>query len=220
MSSHSGLWKICRYTIMPMALGSYVTRNYTTLGYTNPKLIGDLKKKIANMDYIVEFLANDLPQSNITDLDESFRQQLFGSWIVNDMDRFQGLKAIHKNVIANKPRVEELVKAGTVTRKMVNPSNVTLIEMYGGVLSPVKVNGTSLNVIVPNALRYVLFEGWEEKPDIEKLLLQFSKDMNISAWVVSPNGTEVIFKPPRPSSTRVKSENGFEYKQNGAVYSF
>lgn len=159
---------------------------------------------------------NDWPQTNITELDNSFRQQLFGSWLREDTDRFQSLKAIHKNVVALNPTIGSLTKAGVTTeRKMINPSNASQIEMYGGVLSPVKVNGTSLNLVIPDGLRYVLFEGWEEKPDIEKLLWQFSKDMNISAWIVSPTGTEVIFKPPRPSSPRVKSENGFEYKHNG-----
>lgn len=217
LSSHSGLWKICRYTITPTALGSHITRNFTTLGYSNPLRVSELKKKIGGMDYITEFLDNDWPQSNITELDDSFRQQLFGSWVVNDVHRFQSLKAIHKNVVSINPSIGTLTKAGHTgsERKMVNPSNTTLIEMYGGVLTPVKVNGTSLNVIIPDGLRYVLFEGWEEKPDIEKLLWQFSKDMNISAYVVTPNGTEVIFKPPRPSSSRTKSENGFEYKHNG-----
>lgn len=177
--------------------------------------IFDLKKKIANEEYIKGFLDSDWPQSNITELDESFRQQLFASWVSHDMERFNALKAIHKNVVSSNPSLLALKDAGgKKERTMVNPSNTSLIEKYGGVLSPVKVNGTSLNVIIPEGLRFVLFEGWEEKGDIEKLLWQFSKEMNISAWVVTPNGT-VIFKPPRPSSSRTKTENGFEYKHHG-----
>lgn len=218
LSSHSGLWKICRYTVTPVALGSHITRNFTTLGYSNPVKVSEYKKRIiSNSDYIADFMANDWPQSNITELDNSFRQQLFASWVSNDMNRFEALKAIHKNILTNNPNIGSPTKAGVPgERKMVNPSNISLIEMYGGVLTPVKINATtSLNVIIPDGLRYVLFEGWEEKPDIEKLLWQFSKDMNISAYVVTPNGTEVIFKPPRPSSSRVKVENGFEYKNTG-----
>lgn len=217
LSSHSGFWKICRYTVTPTALGSHITRNFTTLGYSNPVRINEVKKKIAGSDYIAEFLEQDWPQTNITELDNSFRQQLFASWVTHDINRFEGLKAIHKSVLASNPSIGALTRAGTLgERRMVNPSNTSLIEMYGGVMSPVSVNGTSLNVIIPNGLRYVLFDGWEERPDVEKLLWQFSKDMNISAYIVTPNGTEVIFKPPRPSSSRVKTENGFEYKNTGS----
>lgn len=202
----------------PAALGSHINRNFTTLGYSNPVKVSEIKKRIiGNSDYIADFMGNDWPQSNITELDNSFRQQLFASWVSNDMNRFDALKAIHKNILTINPHIGSPTKAGVSgERKMVNPSNTSLIEMYGGVLTPVKINATtSLNVIIPDGLRYVLFEGWEEKPDIEKLLWQFSKDMNISAYVVTPNGTEVIFKPPRPSSSRVKVENGFEYKKTG-----
>lgn len=216
MSSHSGLWKICRYTITPTALGSHIARNFTTLGLSNPAKINELKKRIAHSDFIVDFLAHDFPQSNITELDDPFRQQLFASWVSDDANRFDQLKAIHTNVLQNNPSIGSLARAGMPgERRMVNPSNTSLIEMYGGVLTPVKVNGTSFNVIIPDGLRHVLFEGWEERADVEKLLWQFSKDMEISAWVVTPSGTEVIFKPPRPSSSRVKIENGFEYKNNG-----
>lgn len=211
------MWKICRYTVSATAVGSHITRNFTTLGLTNQQNITQFKKKIAAQEFVTDFMDNDWPQSNITELDESFRQQLFASWVKNDMNRFHGLKAIHKNVVSNFPSLVALREAGTTKiRTMVNPSNASLIEKYGGVLSPIKVNGTSINVIVPDGLRYVLFEGWEEKRDIEKLLWQFSKDMNISAWIDTPNGT-VIFKPPRPHTSRNKIENGFEYKNWGEL---
>lgn len=193
-------------------MGTNVIRNFTTLGFVNQSRITDLKRQIAPLDYIEEFLKSDWPQSNITDLDEPFRQQLFANWITNNYDRFGELRTIHKSVLASNPQLGQPVKAGPQERKMVNPASATTTQLYGGSISAVTYNNTVVNVIIPEPLRYVLFHGWEQKPDIVKLLWQFAKDMAISPWIITPNGTEVIFKPPPPTSNRAKNENGYNYE--------
>lgn len=95
---------------------------------------------------------------------------------------------------------------------MVNPASSTTNQIYGGSISAVTYNSTVFNVIIPEPLRYVLFHEWEHKPDVIKLLWQFAKDMEISPWIITPNGTELIFKPPPPTSNKVKNENGYNYE--------
>lgn len=219
LSSHSGLWKICRYALIPQVLAnSTAARNFTTLSYTNQTQIDKLKKTISSSNFVHSLDLNDETAAVVNGsavIDENFRRLLFTYWVQNQTVKFRELKDMYKFAVENSP---DLTATGGVTKTkpggtfMLNPTNVTaLTEIIGGAMTTVEVNNTYLNVIVPETLRNALFSGWEEHPDIIYLLWSFAKDMDIPPHMVTPNGTKLIIKPPpRPSS---KIHNGYDYKE-------
>lgn len=106
-------------------------------------------------------------------------------------------------------------KASHAHFMMINPTNVSAIrEIIGATLSTVRVNGTLINVIVPEGLRNALFDDWEDEPNVLPLLLQYAKDMDIPISMVNSNGTRYIIQPPPPPK-KGKVANGYEYKSFG-----
>lgn len=98
--SHTGLWRVCRYTIIPEPLShEALPRNFTDLSFTNQTDIDKLKRKIAHEPYIEDFL-NELeePIDSITIVDEAFKKALFANWIRN-ADDFHRFKAKYKGIL-------------------------------------------------------------------------------------------------------------------------
>lgn len=106
-------------------------------------------------------------------------------------------------------------KASHAHLMMINPTNVSAVrEIIGATLSTVRVNGTLINVIVPEGLRNALFVDWEDRSNVLPLLLQYAKDMDIPISMVNSNGTRYIIQPPAPPK-KGKVANGYEYKSFG-----
>jgi len=190
---------------------SSAARNFTTLAFTNLDQIAQLKKKLTKLDYIEDFRNTDiLPAANITEIDEDLRRHLFGIWIDDNYKEFDSYKSAFKALVTpvNEPVTP---KPRNAPLMLINPTNVSAInETIGAALSTVQINGSLINVIVPETLRRALFEGWEEKADVIYLLWAFAKDMEISVSMTTPNGTKYIIQPPAPPK-RGKFGNGYEY---------
>lgn len=101
----------------------------------------------------------ELPDlDTIETLDESFRQHVFAQWITHQEDkpRYKDLqKKLHK--LIPKPEKSE--------KQTLDPTNYDLIKStIGELITEVEYNKTqNIRIVVPEALRLALFEGWETK---------------------------------------------------------
>ncbi|XP_059612967.1 uncharacterized protein LOC132259376 isoform X2 [Phlebotomus argentipes] len=211
MSSHAGLWRICRYGLVPFVLAnSTAARNFTTLAYVNATQINQLKKTIAREEYVEEMLAEELPDP-IAEIDDNLRRHLFGQWVRGNKIGFDVLKTTFKTLEFNGTEDGQTAGRGRSGMVMLNPTNVSALnETIGGALSTVQVNETYVNVIVPERLRNALFDGWEDKSKVIHLLWSFARDMEIPLGIISPNGTKLIIRPPLPPK-KGRTDNGYEY---------
>lgn len=216
LTSHSGLWRICRYSLVPTALAtSTAARNFTTLALTNATQIAILKNTESTAPYILDALNDiELPDP-IIDIDNNFRKVLFARWLRNDSAEFRKLKVTYK-LVAMQQLQQRQINAVTSKRQLtLDPTNVAAInESIGGALSTVEVNGTYINVIVPEGLRNALFADWEEKSNVLLLLGAFARDMDIPNSITNSNGTRFIIQPPPPPK-KGRVGNGYEYKTFG-----
>uniref|UniRef100_A0A1B0GPV7 Uncharacterized protein n=1 Tax=Phlebotomus papatasi TaxID=29031 RepID=A0A1B0GPV7_PHLPP len=205
-----GLWRICRYGLVPFVLAnSTAARNFTTLAFVNATQVNQLKKTIAQTDFVEQMLSEELPDP-ITEIDDNLRRHLFAQWVSNEKQNFNILKTIFKTLEFNGTEDGHPVSK-TRAMMMLNPTNVSALkETIGGALSPVQVNGSYVNVIVPERLRNALYDGWEDTPKVIHLLWSFAKDMEIPIGMISPNGTKLIIRPPLPPK-KGKIDNGYEY---------
>lgn len=199
---------------MPTILAnSSAARNFTTLSLTNLTQINALKKTVAVEPFILNII-NDVELSDpITEIDNDFRQLLFAHWILDHETDFKRLKEIYKELVATEINAEKTSNS----LMMINPTNMSAVrEIIGATLSTVKVNGTLINVIVPEGLRNALFVDWEDQLNVLPLLLQYSKDMEIPISMVNSNGTRYIIQPPPPPK-KGKVANGYVYNRFGSL---
>ncbi|XP_037049365.1 uncharacterized protein LOC119083686 [Bradysia coprophila] len=211
IASHAGLWRMCRYSSVPTLLpNSSAARNFTTLSLTNVTQINALKKTIAVEDpFILDIINNVHLSDPITDIDNDFRQLLFAHWILDHDQDFKTLKDKYKELVAFRANVER----ASNSLMMINPTNVSAVrEIIGATLSTVTVNGSLINVIVPENLRNALFADWEDQPNVLPLLWQYSKDLEIPIFMVNSNGTRYIIQPPPPPK-KGKVANGYVYNR-------
>uniref|UniRef100_A0A1L8D9S3 Uncharacterized protein n=2 Tax=Nyssomyia neivai TaxID=330878 RepID=A0A1L8D9S3_9DIPT len=211
MSSHAGLWRICRYGLVPFVMAnSTAARNFTTLAFINATQINQLKKTIAEMDFVNEMLAEELPEP-IEEIDDNLKRHLFGRWVRGERLDFELIKSAYKTLEFNGTEDANAIANRRAGMLMLNPTNVSALnETIGAALSTIPINGTYVNVIVPERLRSALFDGWEDKPKVIHLLWSFAKDMEIPIGMISPNGTKLIIRPPLPPK-RGRVDNGYEY---------
>jgi hypothetical protein len=208
-SSHSGLWKTCRYSLTPHILpNSTAARNFTTLAYTNPNKIFNLKSELAKQPYIDEFLAEKIDLDDVdevNEVDNNFLQHLFGYWVREQTTQFTKFKNVYKKLT---PQIKTPARKKLV---MINPTNITAVnETIGGALSTVVINNTNIHVIVPYNLRQALFDDWEERDKVVYLLWQYSKDMDIVFSMENMDGHKYIIMPPKPPK-KGKIGSGYEY---------
>lgn len=206
---------------MPIILAnSTAARNFTTLSYTNVTQIKLLKKEIALQPFIINAINTiELPEP-ITEINDDFRKLLFAHWITN-ADDFLPLKKQYKDIVATTTAASS--SATTTTKNsnknshmmLINPTNISAVnETIGAGLSTVFINGTYVNVIIPESIRMALYHDWQETPKIIFLLGAFGKDMEISTIMTNANGTRYIIQPPPPPK-KGKVANGYEYKSFG-----
>lgn len=198
---------------MPTILAnSSAARNFTTLSLTNLTQINALKKTVAVEPFFLDIM-NDVELSDpIAEIDNDFRRLMFAHWISDHEKDFRTLKDKYKELVATEINAEK----SSHSLMMINPTNMSAVrEIIGATLSTVKVNGTLINVIVPEGLRNALFVDWEDQPNILPLLLQYSKDMDIPISMVNSNGTRYIIQPPPPPK-KGKVANGYMYNRFGS----
>lgn len=226
MTSHSGLWRICRYSLVPTVLAnSSAARNFTTLSLNNVTSVNALKKTESKESYILDAI-NDIelpdPTEEITD---DYRKLLFAQWVQGNTIEFEKLRNsfITLDAIQMQQQQHHQHQVSVATSKalirnpqlMLDPTNVAAInETIGAALSTIHINGSYINVIIPEGLRHALFADWEEKPNVLLLLWAFARDMNISIAMTNSNGTRYIIQPPPPPK-KGKVANGYEYKHFG-----
>lgn len=117
------------------------------------------KAEFAKEKFVDDFLKAELNETEaINTIDENFRQQLFGHWVTKNErnSEFQKLRNRLWELIVNKPRAQRLT--------YLDPSNFEDVnESIGDLITNIEFNKTHhIYVVVPEALREVLFKDWEE----------------------------------------------------------
>lgn len=148
----------------PIAV-STVARNFTDL-----KAIGGeiplLRKKVAEEEYIKEFLNIELPEM-IEEIDDNFRRKLFATWVRSDK-LFPTLKETYKTL--NTYQLPEKVKLQYINPTVLDEVNSTI----GDNLVSLDFNKTVVHTVLPHTVRSALFQGWQEKgEDVIRLLTLF-----------------------------------------------
>lgn len=118
-----------------------------------------MKAHFQNEESVKNFYKIDLPSlETIESIDQSFRHHLFAQWIFNNENkpRFAELKSKLHSFI-EKPQIKR--------KEVLDPSDYERVnESIGSLITEVEVNKThEIHVVVPEALRFALFEGWNEK---------------------------------------------------------
>lgn len=195
----------------PIVLGNVsVARNFSFISATHPARIEAIKRNISQSSYIQEFIQQDTEEmQNSTEINETLRKVLFATWVTNDVD-FPKYRDIFDESNENDTQVLRKIPHESVT---VNPTDINAVkEIVGGSLVPIVLNNTNVNVLLPEELNKALFEGWQEKPNIVYLLGAYAKSLRISPTIVSPEGKEIIIRPPRPPKKSKCVANGYEYR--------
>lgn len=102
LTSHSGLWRLCRYSLVPAVLAnSTAARNFTTLSVTNLTLANQLRVRESSATYVADAIDSiELPDP-IVEIDNQLRRALFAYWVRdNGGAEFRRLKATYKRLDA------------------------------------------------------------------------------------------------------------------------
>ncbi|XP_068144046.1 uncharacterized protein [Drosophila tropicalis] len=202
MSSHSGLWRHCRNTIVPNALSNaQVVRNFSSMSYTSQTNINDARRNLSHMEFIRQFALESLDESN--EFTESARRRMFAHWARGEEDDFQMFRsAFHKlimsteagqrdyNATANKPiPIDPLDVSGIIKRKT-----------FGAALQRVKYNNTWSYYVIPEIAQQAIFSNWTDYPLVVRLLGTYIRDIGIPAFVLNDERVILILTPPLPPS--------------------
>lgn len=210
---------------------SSAARNFTTLSLNNVTQVNALKKTESMEPYILEAINDISLPDELDEMTDDFRRALFAHWVRNNTSEFNRLRQSFKDMAAvhlqqqqqqhqQHVSVASSKAASRNANLMLDPTNVAAInETIGGALSTIPINGSYINVIIPEVLRNALFTDWEEKPNVLLLLWAFARDMEISIAMTNSNGTRYIIQPPPPPK-RGKIANGYEYKSFGIYDSY
>jgi len=207
LSSHSGIWTVCRYALTPMLLPNLtIARNFSLISHNNPIRIQNLRNELVKQPYVTEFLQDKTDSIDaITEIDNTFKKVMFATWLTLDTtfaqyrDKFQSLK-----------RVEEYRPKDV---QVINPTHMEEIKnLKGGKMATIVINGTTIHLLLPEAVDEALFDDWEDKSSIVYLLGAYVKDLGLSSNVVNSDGVRYIFEPPVPPKKGKSSGNGYEYR--------
>jgi hypothetical protein len=128
--------------------------------------------KLRGEDFVKEFSKAELPPlDEITTIDENFRQRLFVEW-VNDSPSGQFKQM--------KEKVGQLIpKREFVKWEALNPAENATRDRIADLITVMDFNKThKVNLAVPDNLRLVLFDKWEDHGmDLVKLLFQYSEEL-------------------------------------------
>lgn len=210
MSSHSGLWRHCRYTTIPYALpDARVARNFTSIAFQLPSNLIDAKSNISKEAYIDEFLNVNVtfPIHHFTD---DIKRRMFAHWVKND-GMFLDFKQAFISYISALPDCNIPLKDEPPI--LLRPDDINTKTKFGGSLLEVKINNTDYFIIAPKAARIAIFNGWNERLYVPKLFWPYARDLNISAYVTNSDGNILQLIPPKPPKNN-KIANGYEFTPN------
>lgn len=155
LSSHTGLWRLCRYALTPMLLtNSTLPQLLKKLVVTDANEIARLRKDIASESYIDDWRHLNVPIANVTSIDNRLKQALFANWI-QDNDNFTTIKARYKSLANPTNATNAIGKPKKNTHYVISNHNLTLVhELFGLTPIHVQVNATRrASVIVPRSLQ-------------------------------------------------------------------
>lgn len=263
LHSYTGLWRVCRYALVPVALSSTaLPRTFAELALTNRSELDSLRSQIAEEPYIKDYLnAIQEPFESIIVADDSFKRALFANWIRNTTDfprlkmQFKGSRPDAKTQMfgaraitlstataAGAPTLDSPLESlglggssggnggggsdngvggsgngnsdSSSTLEQTINSNTTIAATIATVTLQ---NSTALKIVVPEALRRVLYDGWEQQPNIVPLMALYANAMDISTAMTDVNGRKLVIRPPTPTQDG-KQRDDYKYVPWGNVY--
>lgn len=214
LSSRTGLWRVCRYALTPILLNSSLPQLLTKVIATNATEIARLKKDIKSEPYIDEWIHSNILFSNLTSIDNRFKQALFANWIreTNDFHYFK----LKYRALAFPPNTSQSSFASKT--KKITPHVMHVYDLqpgqdiFGHTAIKVRVNSTvqaNLFIFVPKTLQFALFDEWSQKHNVVYLLGEFAKALDLSPNVMLPNGSQLALQPPEPPS---KGHHNADYR--------
>lgn len=213
MSSHSGLWRFCRNTISPNALpNANVVRNFTSIAYQNPNMINDAKTNCSKLPFIKEF-RNEIVELPLVNFTEAAKKRMFAHWVQKDEAEFQTFKKAFHEFVLSTPEAKNEVIPIDAQPIGIDPLNVRNIEgnkIFGSALQKVLINATSYYFVIPEMAQAAIFEGWNEKRFVPRLLWPFARDLDLPAFVLNDDRVILQLMPPNPPK-KGKIANGYEY---------
>lgn len=224
LSSHTGLWRLCRYALTPILLtNSTLPQLLTKLIATNASEIAQLKQEIANETDIKHYLQNfNVSLANVTAINNQFKQTMFALWLTDSASGFQVFKRKYIRFSADATygsattgaKHKKLVAFHVVDNSM-EIANILNIEPIS-----VQVNGTTkANVILPKSLQNALYDEWPQQPKVVQLLGKYAKDMNLPVSITFPNDTQLVLRPPDPPAVG-KQNSDYFYQKYGKSFEY
>lgn len=211
VSSHTGLWRLCRYAFTPLILAnSTLPQILTNLIITNATDIERIKKDIATEAYIDEYRSLNIPIANVTAIDNRFKQALFANWIRGTAE-FAKIKAKYKALANTSNATTSASRPKKNSFYEIDSHNVTQIhDKFGVHPIPVHVSASErAMVLVPRNLQLALFNEWSQKARVVYLLGRFARDMDLTTNILMANGTQLVLRPPNPPA---KGHNNADYR--------
>uniref|UniRef100_A0A1A9ZNI3 Uncharacterized protein n=1 Tax=Glossina pallidipes TaxID=7398 RepID=A0A1A9ZNI3_GLOPL len=216
MSSHSGLWRFCRFTVTPNALPSAnVVRNFTSIAYQNPSTLHEAKMNCSKLDFIEEFssLIVDKPLVNFT---EAARKRMFAHWVRNEEPEFQTLKNAFQSIVLSTTEARndlDPIEAKPIPIDPLDIRSIQGLRVFGAALQKVLVNSTHYYFVIPETAQAAIFEGWNEKRFVPKLFWPFARDLGLPAFVLNDDRVILQLVPPKPPK-KGRQANGYDYIPN------
>ncbi|XP_016947229.1 uncharacterized protein LOC108022669 isoform X2 [Drosophila biarmipes] len=200
MSSHSGLWRHCRNTIVPNAIGNaQVVRNFSSMSYTSQTNINEAKRNLSQMDFIKQFATEELETAD--HFTESARRHMFAHWVRGEDEEFQTLRNAFRTLVMNTEENQRQFNATANKPIPINPLDVQGIidrKTFGSALQRVKYNNTWSYYVIPEVAQLAIFSNWTDFPLVVRLLGTYIRDVNIPAYVLNDERVILILVPPLP----------------------
>lgn len=212
LSSHTGLWRLCRYALTPILLTNSTLPQYLTkLIITNPSEIAQLKKDVANEAYIEQYIRNfNGSISNITSIDNQFKQTMFAHW-VRETFAFPKLRTKYKMlVVPSDVNAGSSAKHRKTTQFVIVNNSAHIEDILKITPVVVQLNSTQrASVILPKNLQQALYDEWTQQPKVIRLLGKYAKDMNLPLTVSYANDTQLLLRPLDPP---IKGNQNTDYQ--------
>ncbi|BFG04864.1 uncharacterized protein DMAD_03725 [Drosophila madeirensis] len=200
MSSHSGLWRHCRNTIVPNALSNaQVVRNFSSMSYTSQININDAKRNLSHMEFIRDFAQEKLNDSD--SFTESARRRMFAHWARSEEEEFQTFRSAFRKLVMSTEDNQRQFNATAIKPIPIDPLDVKGIiarQTFGSALQRVKYNNTWSYYVIPEVAQEAIFSNWTDYPLVVRLLATYIRDINIPAFVLNDERVILILVPPLP----------------------
>ncbi|XP_034142352.1 uncharacterized protein LOC117592576 isoform X1 [Drosophila guanche] len=200
MSSHSGLWRHCRNTIVPNALSNaQVVRNFSSMSYTSQININDAKRNLSHMEFIRDFAQEKLNDSD--SFTESARRRMFAHWARGEEEEFQTFRSAFRKLVMSTEDNQRQFNATAIKPIPIDPLDVNGIiarQTFGSALQRVKYNNTWSYYVIPEVAQEAIFSNWTDYPLVVRLLATYIRDINIPAFVLNDERVILILVPPLP----------------------